>query len=324
MNTFLEMISQADTIAIVGHTSPDGDCVGSCLGLYNFVIEHFSPTKLQGYLEEFSRDFMFLQGADQVCHNSGAEEEYALCISLDCGDTLRHGDFGKYFQTAEKTICVDHHISNQGFGDFCIVDKTASSTAEAIYKLLETDKLSRACAEALYLGIVHDTGVFKHNCTSRQTMEAAGALMECGAQSDYIIDHTFYKKTFIQNRLLGTALSKAELYLEGKVIAVCLTLDDFEAVHATRLDTDGIVDQLRITEGVEAAIFAYQKEKDVFKYSMRSNGNINVSKIATGMGGGGHIRAAGIQVKGAYQDTLQVLLAQMQDQLQENCETADR
>lgn len=315
MNTFLEMISRADTIAIVGHTSPDGDCVGSCLGLYNYIIEHFSPSKIQVYLEAFSKDFMFLQGADRVCHDGSKEETYALCISLDCGDTLRHGEFGKYFQTAQNTICVDHHISNQGFGDFCVVDVEASSTAEAIYKLLETENLSKACAEALYLGIVHDTGVFKHNSTGRQTMEAAGALMACGAQPDYIIDHTFYKKTYTQNRLLGIALSKAQLYLEGKVIAVCLTLEDFSAIHADRLDTDGIVDQLRITEGVEAAIFAYQKEEDVFKYSMRSNGRINVSEIAISMGGGGHVRAAGVQVCGAYADTLASILSKMQSQL---------
>lgn len=317
MNTFLEMISQADTIAIVGHTSPDGDCVGSCLGLYNYIIEHFSPSRLQVYLETFSRNFMFLKGADKICHSSEADEAYELCISLDCGDTLRHGEFGKYFQTARRTICVDHHISNQGFGDFCMVDTGASSTAEAVYKLLETDKLSKACAEALYLGIVHDTGVFKHNCTSRQTMEAAGCLMECGAQSDYIIDHTFYKKTFTQNRLLGFALSKAELYLDGRVIAVCLTLDDFQAANATGLDTDGIVDQLRITEGVEAAVFTYEKTKNVYKYSMRSNGRINVSEIAVGMGGGGHVCAAGVLVEGGYERTLKGILANMQEQLAE-------
>ena len=318
MNTFLQMISQASTIAIVGHTSPDGDCVGSCLGLYNYIIEHFKPLKLQVYLEDFSRDFMFLNGADRVCHDSGSEDTYELCISLDCGDTLRHGEFGKYFQSAKKTICVDHHVSNQGFGDYCKVDLDASSTAEAVYKLLEDEKLSKACAEALYLGIVHDTGVFKHNCTTRQTMEIAGALLACGAQSDYIIDHTFYKKTFVQNRLLGLALSKACLYLDGRVIVVCLTLDDFEATHATKLDTDGIVDQLRITEGVEVAVFAYQKETNVFKYSMRSNGKVNVSEIAISLGGGGHVRAAGVQVEGDYDATLQNILAQMGRQLDAN------
>lgn len=316
MNTFLSMLQEASTIAIVGHTSPDGDCVGSCLGLYNYIIEHFHPQKVQVYLEPFTRDFMFLNGASSVCHDSTSDETYDLCVSLDCGDTLRHGEFGKYFQTAEKTICVDHHVSNQGFGDFCKVDLQASSTAEAIYKLLDTNELSKACAEALYLGIVHDTGVFKHNCTSQSTMVIAGALLACGARSDYIIDYTFYKKTYVQNLLLGRALSKAELYLEGRVIVSCLLTEDFDELHAAKMDTDGIVDQLRVTEGVEAAIFAYQKDVNVYKFSMRSNGRVNVSEIACSLGGGGHIRAAGVQVEANYEETLAKILVQMKRQLE--------
>lgn len=316
MNTFLEMISEASTIAILGHTSPDGDCVGSCLGLYNYIIEHFPGTRVQVYLEEFSSDFMFLSGAKLVSHDDSKDVCYELCISLDCGDTLRHGGFGRYFETAKKTICIDHHISNQGFGDFCKVDTEASSTAEAVYKFLEDKNLSQNCAEALYMGIVHDTGVFKHNCTSRKTMETAGALLSCGARSDYVIDHTFYNKTFVQNKLLGRALENAALYLGGRVIVSLLTLEDFQELGAQKLDTDGIVDQLRITEGVEAAVFVYQQEDNVYKYSLRSNGAVNVSMIACRLGGGGHIRAAGVQVTAAYKETLDTILKEIEAQLQ--------
>ncbi len=315
MNTFMEMISEAQTIAILGHTSPDGDCVGSCLGLYNYMIEHFPHKEVQVYLEEFSPDFMFLNGASKVKHDSADRKSYYLAISLDCGDTMRHGEFGKYFQEAEKTICVDHHVSNKGFGDFCMVDCHASSTAEAVYKLLEDTSLSKNCAEALYLGIVHDTGVFKHNCTSQTTMEIAGRLIACGARSDYVIDHTFYNKTFTQNKLLGRALSNARLYAGGRIIAALLTLEDFNDCGAAKLDTDGIVDQLIVTEGVEAAIFVYQIDKKLFKYSMRSHGNINVSTIACSLGGGGHVRAAGAQVEAPYDETLKEILKGMEQQL---------
>ena len=146
-------------------------------------------------------------------------------------------------------------------------------------------------------------------------MEIAGALLACGARSDYVIDHTFYQKTFLQNKLLGVALSKAELLLEQKVIVACLTLSDFEKTGTTKMDTDGIVDQLRITEGVEAAIFVYQQEADQYKYSLRSNGRVNVSEIAVSLGGGGHKMAAGVSVSGVYEDVLADIVRQMEAQL---------
>lgn len=315
MSQLLNLIAEADTIAILGHISPDGDCVGSCLGLYNYIIEHYSKERVQVYLEPFSKDFRFLNGADLVCHNTDEDFSYDLAISLDCGDLLRHGDFGKYFASAKKTACVDHHISNQGFGDYCVVDLEASSASEAVFKLLNDTALSKECAEAFYLGIVHDTGVFKHNSTSKKTMEIAGLLISLGAKSDYIIDHTFYKKTFIQNKLLGLALSKAELFLDGKLIVTCITMDDFASIKASRMDTDGIVDQLRITEGVEVACFVYEKYPGDFKYSLRSNGLVNVNLIATALGGGGHIRAAGVQVKADYLDTLQYIIDEVNKQI---------
>ncbi len=315
MSRLIEMIEAADTIAILGHINPDGDCVGSCLGLYNYIKEHFHKSRLTVYLQPFSSDFMFLEGADAVCHHCDSDDVYDLAISLDCGDTGRHGEFGKYFQTASRTICVDHHVSNQGFGDYCVVDLDASSASEAIFKLLEDNALSTACAEALYLGIVHDTGVFKYNCTTKRTMEIAGVLLDCGARSDYVIDQTFYKKTYLQNKLLGVALCKAELYLKDKVIVSCLDLNDFAQSGTTKMDTDGIVDQLRITEGIETAVFVYQQADDQYKFSLRSNGRVNVSDIAVSLGGGGHKMAAGVSVTGAYHDILTTILEQIEAQL---------
>ncbi len=315
MNQFLNKIAKANAIAILGHINPDGDCVGSCLGLYNYIIEHYDKQRVQVYLEPFSDDFMFLNGAELICHNTEEEYPYDLCISLDCADEARQGKFNRYFKSAPETICVDHHVSNQGFGDYCVVDLEASSAAEAVFKLLETKEVSQNCAEAFYLGIVHDTGVFKHNSTTQKTMEIAGLLLSLGARSDYVIDETFYKKTLVQNKLMGLALTKAELYLEGKFIVAHLTLDDFEAIGATKLDTNGIVDQLRITEGVEVACFVYQTAEHAHKYSLRSNRYVDVNVIASGLGGGGHVRAAGISSFKDYEENLQYIIKEVNKQL---------
>ncbi|MBR6223876.1 MAG: DHH family phosphoesterase [Lachnospiraceae bacterium] len=304
MNEIFDLLKAASTIAIFGHISPDGDCVGSCLGFYNFIKENYKPDKVTVYLEDFSKDFMFLSGSDQVCHDPDTDEVFDLGISLDCGDTFRHGDFGHIFKRAVKKISIDHHVSNEGFGDVSVVYPEKSSTCEILYDLFPLDKISKNTAECLYVGIVHDTGVFKHSCTAKSTMVAAGELLEKGVRSDYVIDKTFFNKTFASNKLLGVALLNAKLEFEGKLIYTILRLEDFSSVGATTLDTDGIVDQLRVTEGIEVALFIYQKAENEYKYSLRANSDVDVSKIAVAFGGGGHKKAAGVNIKEPVEVTL--------------------
>jgi len=298
MNDFLREIENAGTIVILGHKRPDGDCVGSCLGVYNYVLDNYSDKTVDIYLDEFSQEFAFLRGADKIWHEK-QDKSYDLCISLDSGDLDRHGEFESYFHDAKRTMCIDHHVSNVGFGDVCFVKTECSAAAEVIYTLLEEEKIGVECAECLYLGIVHDTGVFKHSNTTKQTMEIAGALLEKGARSNVVIDGTFYKKTFKQNKMLAKALDAAFLMFGGKVIVSCLTKDVFDEYEATNLDTDGVVDALRITDGVECALWMYEYPKQgTFKCSLRSNDYVNVNLIACAFGGGGHVRAAGCEVDG--------------------------
>lgn len=298
MNDFLKEIERAESIVILGHTRPDGDCVGSCLGIYNYILDNYSEKTVDIYLDEFKQEFMFLRGANQILHKK-KEEKYDLCISLDSGDLDRHGEFETYFHSARRTVCIDHHVSNQGFGDVCFLKTECSAASEAIFTLLEEDKIGKECAESLYLGIVHDTGVFKFSNTTRQTMEIAGILIEKGARSTYVIDGTFYKKTFKQNKMLAKALDAAFLMFGGKVIVSCLSKDVFDENEATNLDTDGVVDALRITDGVECALWMYEyPKKGTYKCSLRSNEIINVNLIACALGGGGHVRAAGCEVEG--------------------------
>lgn len=312
-NDFLKMIEQADTIAITGHVRPDGDCVGSTVGLYNYIVSNYNKN-VQVYLEEFAKDFLFLHDADKVSHIP-ADQVYDLCIAVDCGDKERQGDFLPVFEHAKHTMCVDHHISNPGFGEVCYVDTDACSAAEALYKLMEQDKINKDTAEALYMGIVHDTGVFKHSNTTKSAMSIAGDLIEKGANPAFIIDETFYKKTFVANKLLGIALTKAEQYADGKIICTVLTTDDFKRSGASKIDTDGIVDQLRITEGTETAVFIYQTGENEYKVSLRSNNIVDVSRISCNHGGGGHVRAAGFSISGDISTILQNVIGEITDQL---------
>ncbi|MGN0437982.1 MAG: bifunctional oligoribonuclease/PAP phosphatase NrnA [Lachnospiraceae bacterium] len=298
MNDFIREIEAADTIVILGHKRPDGDCVGSCLGIYNYILDNYEDKEVDIYLEDFKKEFMFLRGADKI-HREKQDKTYDLCLSVDSGDLERHGEYVSYFHEARRTMCVDHHVSNVGFGDVCFLKTDCCAAAEAVYTLLDEDKIGQECAECLYLGIVHDTGVFKFSNTTKKAMEIAGALMEKGARNTLVIDGTFYKKSFKQNKMLAKALDAAFTLFDGKMIVSCVMKEVFDELDATNIDTDGVVDALRITEGVECALWMYEyPEKGKFKCSLRSNSIVNVNLVACALNGGGHVRAAGCEVVG--------------------------
>lgn len=311
MNKFLEAIAFADSIGISGHIRPDGDCFGSCMGLYNYIKEQFPEKGCAVYLEAVAPEFSFISRSGEV-RTEPDGEKYALFISLDCGSSDRLGKFLPLFEGAGHNIVVDHHISNTGFGEENHVDLTASSTSEIIYTLLEEEKISRASAEALYLGIIHDTGVFKHSCTTRRTMEIAGRLMDKGVPYSWMIDATFYQKTYVQNQILGRCLMESVLMLDGKVIASVADQSMLKLYGAGSHDLDGVIDQLRVTEGVEAAILIHETEDHAYKVSLRANGDLDVSKIAVSFGGGGHKKAAGCTIEGSSQEVLTKLCRQIE------------
>ena len=299
MGNILEnALAGASRIAILGHTHPDGDCIGSVLGLYNYLTDNMPEKTVDAYLDHPSEKFSYLRLFDRALRDPEPDRRYDLCISLDASDRERLGDYGVSFDTAAHTLCIDHHRTNTMFAEENLVKGEGSSCCEVLYELLEEEKISKGTAECLYTGIIHDTGVLRYSSTSARTMEIAGILMEKGIDFTTIIDDSFYRRTFIQNRILGCALLKSRLYLDGKCVTSELTMQNIEDYGADSKDLDGIIDQLRITAGVECAVFVYEKEPGVCKVSLRSNKYLDVSAIAQSFGGGGHIRAAGCTIEG--------------------------
>lgn len=314
MNRLFEMIEQCNTISIVGHIRPDGDCIGSSLGMYNYILDNYPDKRVDVFLEPIMDKFKFLKGTDNI-KNTPTDEIYDLSISVDCSDTDRHGEFADIFKNAKNTVCIDHHRSNKGFGNLYYCDPDASSACEVVSRFFDMDKISKSCAEALYMGIIHDTGVLKYSATSEETMYIVGKLISKGIDTQFIIDETFYKVRYVQNKLTGRALLDSKLYLGGKVIASCISKEIFEEFGATKDDTDGIIDKLRVTEGVEVAILGYQTDDNMFKFSMRSISYVDVSVISVHFGGGGHIRASGFTVEGTYEESLKKILDMVSKQL---------
>lgn len=307
---------EAKTVAIAGHIRPDGDCVGSCLATYNYIKTYYPHITAALYLEPIPNIFKFMARSKEILNDCQADQVYDLFITQDCGDASRLGDAAKYFEAAKKTICIDHHISNQSFADENYIFPEASSTSELVFELLPKERLTKEIAECIYTGIVHDTGVFQYSCTSRKTMDAAGALMELGIDFTKIIDETFYTKTFQQNRILGLALLKSRLHLNGRCISSVITEEEMKEYEVLPKHLEGIVSQLRVTKDVEVAVFIYETGDGTFKVSTRSVDYVDVASVAVKYGGGGHKRAAGCSMQGNKDEVLQTLIGEIEKQMQ--------
>jgi phosphoesterase RecJ-like protein len=320
MTSFDAYLKNTASVAIAGHVRPDGDCVGSCLAVYNYIHDNYPKLVLDVYLEPIPDKFRFLKNSEVIQNAVEADETkiYDLFIALDCGDCGRLGAAAGLFEKAKKTVCVDHHISNLAFADENYIVPDASSTCELVYGLMNFDKITKEIAECIYLGIAHDTGVFQYSCTSSKTMQIAGALMDKGINYSKIVDETYYIKSYNQNRIWGKALMDSELYLDGRCIFSMIKKEDMQAYGVTPKDLDGIVSHLRSTIGVEVSIFLYQNEDDTYKISLRSASYVDVAKIAVTYGGGGHCRAAGASTNQEPKQILESLLAQIEEQLKEN------
>ena len=310
------VLNGAKTVAIAGHVRPDGDCVGSCLATYNYIKSYYPEVSVDLYLEPIPNLFKFLTSSGEIKNTCDADAVYDLFIAQDCGDLTRLGQTGTYFQTAKKTFCIDHHKSNQSFADVNYIFPEASSTSELVYELLDEKKITKEIAECIYVGIIHDTGVFQYSSTSSKTMTIAGKLMDTGIDYPTIVNDTFFMKTFEQNRIFGHALLKAERFLENRCIYVCLTREEMEQFGVLPKHLEGIVSQLRSTKGIEVAIFLYQNEEDGYKVSMRSGKIVDVAEIAVKFGGGGHAKAAGVTMHGDEEEIQKLLLEEVNAQLE--------
>ena len=310
-----ELLGSAKTIGIAGHVGPDGDCVGSCMGLYLYLKKNRPELSVDIYLESVKDVFMYIDSVDEVKYTAEEKKSHDCMVILDVSSPDRIGVAGDLVTMAKRTVCIDHHITNPGFADENVIEAEASSASEVLYGLLDPKKVDKNCAEALYTGIVHDSGVFQYSNTSAKTLHTAADLIAKGIDFPSIIDHSFYEKTYAQNRILGKVLDGAKLYADGAVIVGVALPEDMEAYGVTKQDMDGIVSQLRLTRDVQAAIFLYPAEDGAFKVSLRANGEMRVSDVAAAFGGGGHVKAAGCTMTGTPEEITDRLLAECKKQL---------
>lgn len=314
MMRIIDEVKHARTIAIGGHIRPDGDCVGSVMGLYLYLKKTMPEAEIDVYLDEPAEIFRCISHIEDVKSGINVEKEYDVFVALDTTDD-RLGDAEPIYRRARKKINVDHHISNPGCGDVSVIEPDRSSTAELLYDLMEPEVVDEEIAKAIYIGIVHDTGVFRYSNTSPRTLQIAAELIKFGFDFSKIVDETFFEKTYLQTQIMGRSVLESVRFMDERCIVSMVSRRMMEFYRVTPKDLDGIVNHLQSVKGVDCAIFMYETGTLEYKVSMRSNGKVDVAAVAMKFGGGGHVRAAGCTMNGTYHDNINNLSIEIAEQL---------
>ena len=297
-----------DDFIVTSHISPDGDNIGSTLSMYYalnklgknvyYVLDDNPPQNLKFLVQDIN-----ILKSEEVNLN-----DYNI-IALDCGDKNRICVSKELIDNAKSIICIDHHASNDYYGDFNYIDTEASSTCELVYNLLvEYEKVENRniidenIATCLYTGLVTDTGNFVYSNTHPSSFEMAKELLLKGAKKDTIIQRVFQSNPYNYYKLLGEALNTLDIVVDGKIASIMINKDMLKRNVISFNDVDGITPYTRDIEGVEVGILLKEKKENEVKVSLRSKSYIDVSKIAQSFGGGGHIRAAGCTIYSSIED----------------------
>ena len=302
-------IQERDNFLITTHINPDGDCITSVLSIA-YILKVLGKQYKILMADPIPEKFLFLSDVESILYIEEAELPFnpETAIVLDASNTERFGKVRKHVEKCEMIINIDHHPSNSLFGKINLVDPEESSTVEIVYYLVKFMDLpvSEELATLIYTGIMCDTGRFLFPNTTHRSMKICAEMIQCGASPEIIGDHLYFQKSFETMKALGEALSTLELHFNGKVACVELDCRCYEREHA--LDTEGFVDYLMMINGTEVEFLMLRKEPNKIKVSLRSQKNVDVNKVASEFGGGGHARAAGCTIEGTFAEAKSKLL----------------
>lgn len=296
-----EAIGRAQSIVMACHVSPDGDALGSMLGLALALAPLGKDLTLLAQ-DGVPAIYQFLPEIDRILTTTD-RPRFDIALVLDSGDLARVGDrVMPLVSRADTVVNIDHHAVAGAFGDIRVLDTQSASTSEIVYALLQTLGLSLTSqiATCLFTGVTTDTGSFRYQNVSPQTLRVAADLVEAGARPALISEQVFENKTFAATRLLGHALSSLTASDDRRIVWAQITARDFLALQATDEDTEGIVGPVRGVRGADVGILFREMPaldgKPAIRISLRSRPGINVALVAQQFGGGGHALAAGCTV----------------------------
>jgi phosphoesterase RecJ-like protein len=290
-----QMIQSAERILFFLHVSPDGDSIGSTLGMVHALRAAGRQAIIVG-VDAVPRIYQFLSGWDTLFVPwQEVEGEWDLACFLDCGDMERVGDALPVVTRAKRTLNIDHHATNTVYGEYNYLDFSAAAVGELAYLLLREMGLpiDQSIATCLYTSIVADTGSFRYDSTAPSTHRIAAELISAGAEPYEVATALFESESQSRLALLSHALSTLQVDPGGQIAWMHVTRAMLKQAGALEQEAEGLVNYARSITGVEVGILFRERADGQIRVGLRSRKRVDVGQIAVAFGGGGHARAAG-------------------------------
>lgn len=306
LSQVVELIENKQDFAITTHVRPDGDGVGSSLGL-SWLLRSLGKSADVIVCGSIPAAYRSLPGADQIRFVTAVDRKYDAVFIIECSDVDRPGiaDLDKQF-----TVNIDHHATSEHFGSVNWIDSTASAVGEMIYNLCKAigGRITKEIAECLYMALVTDTGSFHFSNTSDRTLKVASELIKSGVKPEKISEAVYNSYPWSRIELLSKVLATVKREPTGKVAWMRQTLDMKRSAGAVDGDNNGFVNIPLAAKDVLAVVYMREVGAEQYRVSLRSKADINVAKVAEKFGGGGHKNAAGCQMSGPWDAVEKVLV----------------
>ena len=311
-DTLLELLDRHQNFALSTHINPDGDAIGSELSLYLFLTQLGKSVRIFN-TDTVPGNYRFLPSWDTIeeAHLIGTYRPEVLIV-LDASTLERIGKtLAETLRPTYTLVNIDHHATAKAFGDINLIEPSASSTSEIVYTLIKYHQspISKACALCLYTGLMFDTGCFRYSNATAETHRIAAELIEIGEFApDEVYRHVYEHIPVSKIRLLSEILRTLQVTDDGKIASVYATQAMFLKTGTAPEAVEGVVNQIQAIAGVEVALCVCELRDGSTKVSLRSQGQVDVSELASEFEGGGHSRAAGCRVVMPYLSAITALV----------------
>lgn len=306
LSQVVELIENKQVFGITTHIKPDGDGVGSSLGLC-WLLKSLGKNAEVIVHGDIPVSYRSLPGADDIRHVDEVDTDYDAVFVIECSDLDRPGIKGL---AEEFTVNIDHHATGEHFGSINWIDSTASAVGEMVYNLCKAigGRVTKEIAECVYMALVTDTGSFHFPNTTDRTLKVASELVKVGVKPAHISEVVYNSYSWSRIELMRQVLDTVRRDPSGRVAMMRQTLEMRDSSQAVDGDNNGFVNIPLAAAEVKAVIYMREVGADKFRVSLRSKGDINVSKVAEKFGGGGHKNASGLAIEGSWGDAEKRLL----------------
>ncbi|MCC6547237.1 bifunctional oligoribonuclease/PAP phosphatase NrnA [Candidatus Sumerlaeota bacterium] len=309
-----EILRERNNYLIVSHMRPDGDCLGSTMGLYHGLVK--LGKKVAAYNATPLVDkWSFIPGVKNVL-NELPGAPFDITIFVDCGGVSRVSDD---FSPTGTTINIDHHLTNDRFADYNYIDIDACAVGEQIFDLLKMldVPITAEIASCLYLSILTDTGGFRYSNTSSEALRVAGELVAAGAAPGVISQAVYETREKGEFMLTARALSRLRYEMDDAIVWSELFWKDYEECGGIESEPEGLVSEMRGVRGVEVSCLLHETDEGWLRVGFRGKGQVDCSAIAQACGGGGHFNASGAAIKNMkYAEAKEIVLAEVRKGVQ--------